>query len=196
MLQKLIRKISEAVNIDKKQKEFVLLKSVIMKYSVILLITVALAGPFTTINAFPQTEVITSGTQVGLGTLFFNYIRDCVYNAVKFVGGLLLKIIPRGTPIPVRQIIGKLRQIPRPNVGSLILIAAERLGFEAAPLLGWLPVAITNTRINIRRLTQFFRHVINRPRVPFYVVVQTLRKYFTEQITYDLVTVFNRLHAL
>lgn len=168
-----------------------------MKYSVVLLFALAVAGSFATINAFHPTAVVTSGTQFGLGTLFFNYIRDCVANAVKFVLELVMQFIPGNLRVPIRAIFNKLRGVRRPNIGSLILISLGMMGVDGSPLLDFIPVAISNTRLILPLLYRYFRSIISRrSRASFYVVSEKLRQYFTEQIAHDLASLFNRLPAL
>lgn len=182
---KVLRKLVKPINCTK------------MKYSVVLLFGLAVAGSFVTIDAIYPTAVVTSGTQIGLGTLFFNYIRDCVSNVVKFVLELLMQFIPGNLRVPIRAILSRLRAVRYPNVGSLILISLRMLGVNGAAILNFIPVAITNTRLNMRRLWRYFSPLIRRGSyASYYAVSEVLRRYFTEKLTYDLASLLNRLPEL
>lgn len=197
-----------------------------MKNSVVLLFALAVIGTLPSGNAVPQYATYElpppqvgcdgcesqplpppcdvcngpSGLNFPLGTLFTNYIGQCVQNAVQFVLQLVLTFIPTNLQIPIGQVVATLASEPNPTLCNLFQAAADAAGIDVTPILAITPLAILNTPVCLESLLQYLEPLLAQcppgGTIPIGTLAPALANYLTSPVSATVVRIFNAAQTL
>lgn len=171
-----------------------------MKYSVGLLFALAVAGSLSTGDAAPQygVQVNYLYQPIPLGTLFQDYIFRVILTVVEWIEQILLRFVPGNYPLPLEQMLEKLSCVPNPTLGVFFTVLARVLNTPHASIaVQLIPVAITNTPLDVSGLVEFVAPILGSGApVPFGLFARYVGQFLAEYISADLVGLFNRLPRL
>lgn len=146
----------------------------------------------------PPSSGCSGPLHVGIGTLFYKFIHDCVVTAITFVLQLLFQLLDCSIPVPIATILPILSSLGNPTVGQALQVLNDSISLNLDFILAFAPCAFLNTQLV---LSEFLPYLANE--LSGCVGDPTLAecftaggKYLAEKSTPNLAALLNAIQAL